>query len=94
MYELIYTDSRNEYEEMRSDIRSAFPGLRIEDASDFVHEFRFSVEGDVAEDDWWPWAITKGVFMATLGGNLMMHAEPNRVRGYMATVNDQAQFRA
>jgi len=43
MYDLIYFGDRSDYLEAKNDLIKTFPGARIEDASDIIHEFRLSI---------------------------------------------------
>ena len=66
MYELIYAGK--EVEEL---VKKKYPQAVIKDASDFVHRERFECEiSDVTEDDFYPFAISKGFARCCLGFEL------------------------
>lgn len=90
MYELIYMEDREEYDDVRSAVEEAFPAATIRDASDDVHQFRIAVEADTDSDDFLRWAIGAGCFLCTLGGQLMLHQDPDKARRLLKQVKRQA----
>jgi hypothetical protein len=68
MHEAIYADKK-----VLFDIERAFPGrFKFEDASDGIHEERFTITGDVPEDEFYPWAIRECIAGSCLKLQLMI----------------------
>lgn len=44
MYDLIYCNDYVEYNEIADKLKFKFPDIKIKDASDDVHEYRFNIE--------------------------------------------------
>jgi hypothetical protein len=51
MYDLIYTETHNDYLEIQELIKTAYPQATLEDASDSVHTNRFSVDFEIETDE-------------------------------------------
>lgn len=71
MYELIYADR-----EVEDIIKKEYPEAKITDASDFIHTERFECEVEVAEDEFYIFAIRNGFAEAGLSFQLMMEDFP------------------
>jgi hypothetical protein len=66
---------RAEYDELRREVACDWPTAKLEDASDFIHEGRFSVTWDndgPAEAAWWKWLIEVGAAMCSLNCQMAM----------------------
>jgi len=76
MYDLIYGDSEIEIEvrEMFKD----YPKLKIEDASDEVHEERFSIELEINDRDYYKKMMIHGLFEFSLSMGLMAGDEDKK----------------
>lgn len=73
MYDLIYFGSDKDYAEVRKLIADAFPGIVIEDASDAVHPYRFSIQSEtVSRKDFIKFAIRQGFHECSLTIQEMM----------------------
>ena len=81
MNDLIYCNSQEDYDEIKKVILDKFPTINIEDASDFVHEYRFSVNSEeVKSDDFFEFIIEKGFGILSLVIGLMIHQDQKRLR--------------
>lgn len=88
MRELVYEGS------VQGIIEARFPGCRIEDASDYIHEGRFLVEVDAGEDDFYPFAIAEGFALCCLNFQMMMRmGEHIRVKRWMKMAEELTQER-
>ena len=61
LYDLIYLASREDYDKAWKAIQKAFPQAKIEDASDRIHEHRFSVNMSIPKWDWYKWLLSQGL---------------------------------
>lgn len=76
MYDLIYDGA-----DARRAIAASFPDARIEDASDFVHKERFSVElPDALEDTYLKHVIASGLAPASFTVQLMRLNDEGRAK--------------
>lgn len=74
IYDLIYA---GEYrQEVETKIQAAYPEAVLEDASDFVHEGRFSVEMEVDEEEWLLFLFTSGIFSLSFISELTRGDKP------------------
>lgn len=69
IYDLMYAGE--DREEIEKTIRTAWPGAIIENASDFIHEGRFSVEMDIDWDAWIIWVMENGLLEISLHTGLL-----------------------
>jgi hypothetical protein len=73
MYDLIYCGK--DVEEI---IKKRFPNAVIKDASDYVHDERFSIEDeDLNEDEYYPFIIKEGIGGCSFNLQLMMLQKQN-----------------
>ena len=61
LYDLMYLASGEEYDKVRAMIQTAFPQVKIEDASDDIHGHRFSVNMSISKYDWYKWLLSQGL---------------------------------
>ena len=54
MYDIMYCSEREIYDEIMGIVKGAYPDATIEDASDEIHSYRFSVDttDEVGIDEW------------------------------------------
>lgn len=71
MYDLIYADYK-----VREIVKTKFPTAKFEDASDGIHQERFSIEmdGDIS-DEYIEFMISKALALCSLSINLMLSGD-------------------
>ncbi len=80
MYDLIYVENRKDYHEVAAIIHKRYPEAQIEDASDFIHLHRFSVDGEIPEDEWVVFLMTEGLWNLSLHANLIIQSDYERAK--------------
>lgn len=80
MYDLIYTENHNDYQEISKIIIEGYKQAKIEDGSDQIHENRFSVEFEIEQEDWFTFIITKGFAKCSLIFQLVLQENPGRIK--------------
>lgn len=81
MYDLIYMENMADYESARADLQKAFPNAKFNDASDFIHRARFSINVDVPEDDYYLEIIDSGLAFCSLNFQILMKENTAKARG-------------
>lgn len=82
VYDCIYD------EQFLGDVRKAFPQAIIEDASDSIHEGRFSVRiPDYNAHDWFKWLLQNGVHRVSLTFELTLRMKPDQIASIMDELN-------
>lgn len=67
MYDLIYAERKDWYDETISLIKNKFPDAEIKDGSDDFHTYRYSVEiDDQKRDDFYAFIISEGMIDLSL----------------------------
>jgi len=79
MFDLIYTENRKDYEEIKQIIETNYPQAKVEDSSDHVHENRFSVELKIEYDDWFMFCLNHGFPLCSLDFQILLRSEPKKV---------------
>ena len=68
-YDLLYVDP-DEYEKLWVGVVEIWPHAKLEDASDYIHDRRFSVDfsgtDEPTEEEWWRWLLTEGAHFCSL----------------------------
>lgn len=67
-YDLLYVDPE-EYSKLWTAVATAWPQAVLEDASDYIHDRRFSVEFKddmLLRTDWWRWLLVEGAHGCSL----------------------------
>jgi len=80
MYDLIYTENRNDYKEIWEVIKKEYPAAIMEDGSDQIHENRFSVEFEIEQESWFEFIIKNGFAMLSLNFQVVLRSEPDKVK--------------
>jgi len=80
MYDLIYTENHQDYKEIEEIIKKRYRQAKVEDASDYIHEHRFSVEFDIEQKDWFTFIIRKRFALSSLNFQLVLHSDPYRIQ--------------
>jgi len=81
MYDLIYCADFKDYGKIKEKILEHYPEAKIEDASDDVHQARFSVElSDVEETNFQMMAIKEGFALCSLSIQLMRLEKPKDLK--------------
>jgi hypothetical protein len=89
MNDLIYCENQKDYNEIKAKILVEFPNMKFEDASDFVHLYRFGVQSDdIESEDFLVFAIKQGFGLSTLGLNLMIQMNPDKIKKLITEVQD------
>ena len=95
MYDLIYTENHNDYNEIWGIIKKEYPESIIEDGSDQIHENRFSVEFELDQESWFGFIIKNGFAMLSLNFQVMLRTEPDKIKKmvdrYVKEKESQAQ---
>jgi len=91
-HELIYCDNQKEYDSIQSQIKARWTDAVFEDGSDYIHEYRFSVDLDCEESDFvmlalsGKWALACfGIQMMRMGGS----KEQEKLLGYLKQFESQ-----
>ena len=72
MHDLIYCDENSKNHELQELIKQEFPQVKIEDVSDEIYDYRFSVElPDEFRDDFMVFVIKNGFALNSL--EIQMH---------------------
>jgi len=80
MQDLIYCNDSQNYDEISNKLKKKFSDIKITDASDDVHEYRFSVELlDSQRREYRKFIIEEGLSMASLSLALIV-SDPNSKR--------------
>lgn len=80
MFDLLYVGNKKGYDRLWRAIKRKYPTAILEDASDMVHPYRFSVQIDtLSEDDWLVTAFLNGFPMCSLSFQLAVMENPNKV---------------
>ena len=83
MYDLIYTENRNDYDKIWEIIKKEYPEAVLEDGSDQIHENRFSVdlvEFEMEHESWFSFIIKNGFAMLSLNFQLMIKEDPDKTK--------------
>lgn len=84
MVDLIYLSHEGDYAELRAEIQRAFPHAKLADASDDIHPHRFEVAlPDEERDGFYKFLIREGFALASLGIQMLMRVEPERLTRLM-----------
>ncbi len=75
--------------EIRDMVLNDYPESKLEDASDFIHEGRFSVEVTCEEDDWYIWVMRKGIHNLSLNWELERMEHPERMKPLLMKVLEE-----
>lgn len=78
-YDLIYCEDRAEYIENKAILIETFPDATFEDASDFVHQYRFAIKRDVSIDDQYYAGLIRAGITASLGLQLTLMEKPGTI---------------
>lgn len=84
MYDLIYTENHQDYKEIEEIIKKEYLQANVEDASDYIHEHRFSVEFDIEQKDWFTFIISKRFAMSSLIFQIVLRRDPDRIEELLA----------
>ncbi len=84
MYDLIYAEQHQA--EMITAVRETYPDAKIEDASDYIHRGRFSVEIGCADDEWSRWLFHSGIFEFSLHMQTFKLQNPDEYLDMMRSV--------
>jgi hypothetical protein len=85
MEELIYGPK-----EVIGVIKKKYPQAKFKDASDFIHEDRFSVIiPDIEEDEFYPFAIKEGFADLCLRLMILLYKDPDKVKGWLEITKKQ-----
>ena len=69
LYDLLYVGNKEGYNLLWKDMQRHWPAAVLEDASDFIYLYRFSIElSDVSRDEYLLTALTNGFFDCSLAG--------------------------
>lgn len=71
MYDLIYADGK-----ARTVLEKAFPRAKFEDASDFIHTERFSIELEIEESDYRMQVLKLGLALVSFNFQLWSMDKP------------------
>lgn len=74
IYDLMYCGEHEE--EIRATVLNDFPSAKIEDASDYIHRGRFSVELEIEESDWLLWVMRNGFHRMSLHWEMAIMERP------------------
>lgn len=80
MYDLIYTENYDDYNEIKKIIQNNHFSAIIEDASDGIHTNRFSVEYKIGYDDWFSFLIKNGFALLSLNFQLELRINPDNIK--------------
>lgn len=81
IYDLIYCEDQDEYRELQEMIVGRYPLALLEDARDFVHEFRFSVEDQSIEhDEWYTSLLEMGIPLQSLMFQMSIHENTDHIK--------------
>ena len=80
MNDLIYTENYDAYKKIKNVIQTEYENAEIEDASDGIHTNRFSVDLEIEQDDWFLFICKNGFAWCSLGFQLVVRREPERVK--------------
>ncbi len=75
MYDLIYVGDE-QYTLAQTELRERFPDAILEDASDYIHEGRFSIEVDVPTEEYRQAILDLGLAMISFDFQLFMMQKP------------------
>lgn len=74
-YDLLYVDE-SEYSELWKVVKATWPTAKLKDASDYIHDRRFSVafapEDAPTSTQWWRWLLQEGVALCSLNFGIAM----------------------
>ncbi len=84
MYDLIYAERHQK--EMITAVKESYPDANIEDASDFIHHGRFSIEIDCEEDEWSRWLFHAGIFDFSLHMQTFKLLKPDEYLDMMRSI--------
>jgi hypothetical protein len=72
--DLIYLENYADYQRCQAEILEAFPQAKFQDASDYIHEYRFEVTLPVSDEEaFFKLAIRKGFARCSLKVGLRMY---------------------
>lgn len=77
MYDLVYAGNED-YARAQKELEERFPNAVIQDASDFIHEGRFSIEVDLPTDEYRSAILGLGMFAISLDFQMFRMAEPKQ----------------
>jgi len=75
MYDLIYVEEAD-YKRAWQELQVALPGAKLEDASDYIHTSRFSVEVDMPQGEYMITLLRLGMAKISLVLGLKMVEDP------------------
>ena len=84
MYDLIYAENHQDYKEIKETIKLEYPQAIVKDASDQIHEYRFSVVFDIGEKDWLVFMIRNGFALRSLNFQLILRSDPHGIEGLLS----------
>ena len=89
-YDLMYIGEKEMYEECQREILADFPDCLIQDASDFLHLYRFDVQHkETTHDEWFLWLFRHGWFESSLGYQFDSMNDPDSVKPLMRQVIEE-----
>lgn len=93
MYDLIYTGSYNDYQELMELVKKEYPNATVEDGSDCIHTNRFSVHllppNDIEQEEWFTFIITNGFAMCSLNFQLAIRRNPDETKILLEKLKDK-----
>lgn len=76
IYDLIYAGEHRK--ELEGIVENAYPQAKLEDASDYIHEGRFSVQlEDIEQDDWLLFVMVEGILDISLISQMERMGNPD-----------------
>ena len=80
MNDLIYVNNQNDYKEIKQIIELKYPDAVIEDASDCIHTYRFSVDFESEFDDWILFILKNHFAMCSMVFQLKARTDPDKIK--------------
>lgn len=77
MYDLLYCDEHQD--EVRAMVADDYPNAVIQNASDFMHPGRISVDTKCDDDEWLLWLMRKGIHKLSFFWGIVCMEEPERM---------------
>lgn len=88
--DLMYIGERAPYNQAIEEIKQVFPAAICKDGSDYIHEYRFSVDiAAVSQRDWMLWLLRNGWFECSLNYQLYAMGTPDLIKPLILQVIDE-----
>ena len=78
MYDLLYMSDRTGYNHLKNSMLKKWPAAIIEDSSDDIHPYRFSIDIDIDKDEYLLSAFVNGFFNCSFFCQMLHETEYNK----------------